>query len=54
VVNIKGWQLLCEDGIYSLYCYCVQLNLFEIVLGYLHSNLLMTMHSMEEVKICNL
>ena len=42
MVNMKGWQLFCEDGIYSLYYLCVQLNLFEIVLGCLHSSLLMT------------
>ena len=50
MVNMKGWQLFCEDGIYSLYYLCVQLNLFEIVLGCLHSSLLMTMYSVVEVK----
>jgi hypothetical protein len=42
MVNMKGWQLFCEDDIYYLYYLCVQLNLFEIVLGCLHSSLLMT------------
>jgi len=26
--NMKGWQLVYDDGSYSLYLWCVQLNLF--------------------------
>jgi len=51
MVNMKGWQLLCGDGIYSLYYHCVQLNSFEIALGYLTFKFINdNMYSVEEVK----
>jgi hypothetical protein len=31
MVNMKGWQLLCEDGMYYLYYYCVHLKLSLVI-----------------------
>jgi hypothetical protein len=50
--SMEGWLLVCEYGAYFVYYHCVQMNLFENFLHYLHKSLLMKIYiGMEQVKI---